>query len=269
MNHTQTAGQKGHTTVRRLLGITLWCALSLLSAEALRVQAQQPAPSPTPTPSPTADPIAVVKAYFDAINRGDANAAADFFTDNPVYVGLIVCYAPNPCTSRSDIAAGIPTAYFPNLPITVVLERYSPTTVIARGQGEAGRLSGVYFESTFEISGDRIAVFRAERQDLSCTVAPSPDVCPQYNPNPPASNAPGQLPPPGAAAASSTSPAAAATTQGAPVGPPAVVARQTPLRASGTAGRLLLAALAAVGLAIVGLLMAALGVLMRRRTPAP
>ncbi len=42
----------------------------------------------TPPPAPTADPITVVRAFFDAVNRNDPVAAAALFADDAVYVAF-------------------------------------------------------------------------------------------------------------------------------------------------------------------------------------
>jgi len=47
----------------------------------------------------------------------------------------------------------------------------------------------------------------------------------------------------------------------------AILVGQTPIHTSGTAGRLLLAALATIALVTLGLVVAAVGAVVRRRTP--
>jgi len=126
----------------------------VLACWAYGADAQQPAPSPTPALA--SDPVAVVQAFFDAINRGDADGAAALFTESPYYDGLNICQAPKPCTTREEIASGLSTGIVPYRPITVDLEQVDPTSVIARGQGELGRVNDAYFEGVPRSCGSTV-----------------------------------------------------------------------------------------------------------------
>src|SRR5690349_21117976 len=119
--------------MRRRIGSGLALAGALFICVAVATRAQQPVSSPTPAVA--ADPVAVVQAFFDAINRHDGTAAAALFTETPLYDGKIVCVAPDICHTREEIAQGVYAAYIIYAPITVDLEQVGPTTVVARGQG--------------------------------------------------------------------------------------------------------------------------------------
>lgn len=117
--------------MRLRIGSGLAFAVALFTCAAVATRAQQPAPNPTPAVA--TDPVAVVQAFFDAINNKDQNAAAALFAQNGTYQGLLFCLAPNPCTTREQIAAAVYGAYIIYDPITVDLELVDPTTVIVRG----------------------------------------------------------------------------------------------------------------------------------------
>lgn len=257
--------------MRLRIGTGLVCAIALFACAAVAVRAQQPAPSPTPTAA--SEPVAVVQAFFDAINHQDQNAAAALFAENGVYEGLEFCLAPNPCRNRAEIAAAIYGAWIIFDPITVDLEQVDPTTVIARGQGDVNRRVATFFQVTFEVTGDQIASYHTDDQNVYCGDAPRKSICPQFNPPPSTIYTPGQVLPSvtptvaASPAAATAATAAAATAPQATQPPPSTQRGPTPIRASNTAGRLLLAALVLVGVAVVGLAVAAIGAVVRRRSP--
>ncbi len=256
--------------MRQRIGTGFACAFALFTCMAMAARAEQPAPSPTPAAA--SDPVAVVQAFFDAINRHDGTAAAAVFTETPLYDGKIVCIAPDTCHTREEIAKGVYAAYIIYAPITVDLEQVGPTTVVARGQGDYNRLADTFFQGTFELAGDQIASYHADVMNTYCGDAPRKSVCPSFNPPPsiiytPSRVLPSITPTVAASPAPSTAPMAAAATAPQATKPPTPQRGPTPVRTSGTAERLLLAALALVGVATLGLIVAAVGAVLRRRSP--
>jgi hypothetical protein len=156
--------------------LVLVVAFLLASGHGRPTHAQQP----TATPPPAADPVAVVRTFYDALNRSDL-VAADLFADEAVYEGAIVCSPV--CTGKAEITAQFGDAWLPYLPITVAYELVSPTVVLVRGQGRLNRSVNNYFIARFEVAGDRIVAFHAELPMGQCVnLPPSNVVCAPYPP---------------------------------------------------------------------------------------
>ena len=160
--------------------LTAVVALLLAGCSAVAV-AQTPAATSSP------DPRDGVQAFYDAVNRGDAAAAAALFTDSPAYAGWLTCILT--CTSKDEIESALNSGLITFRPITVVYEQISPAVVITQIQGEFDRRADTYGVQRFEVSGDRIAAVQYEPPGQRyCSRLPQPTtVCPQYvQPAPPA-----------------------------------------------------------------------------------
>lgn len=162
----------------RRAGWALLLVLLLVAGYGNAARAQQP--TATPDLSASSDPVAVVRAYFEAINRGDAAAAAALLTDTPVFVAVLFCQ--QGCNSRTEIEAGLDRIWLPNLPVTVAYEQVSPSVVIARAQGSGNRADNSYFTVRFEVRGDRIAAYQGEAA-AGCIYLTQPNtICAPYPP---------------------------------------------------------------------------------------
>jgi hypothetical protein len=174
----------------------------------------------------------VVQAFYDAVNHGDAAAAAALFTESPLYAGWLQCSTP--CTSTDEIEAAVTGGLMTFRPITVVYEQVGPGVVIAQIQGEVDRRRDTYGVQRFQVSGDRIAAVEYEppAQRFCSRLAQPTTVCPQYV-QPATAPLPERLP-------VTSSPAESAR-------PAAPGSRAVPLE-------VLLAGLGLVGFAVVGVL---------------
>lgn len=80
-------------------------------------QQAQASASPASSGAKT-DPAAVVQRYIDALNRGDATAAAAVYADNAVNVSSS-CASKAPCATPADIAKQIQTSIAGHMKVTL------------------------------------------------------------------------------------------------------------------------------------------------------
>ncbi len=85
---------------------TVWFVLAsfalLLVVLTLVASGSTPSASAQGNPTPPPDLAAIVRQLYDAGNKGDATAAAAFFTDDPTYVRG-ACSALSPCRTKAEI----------------------------------------------------------------------------------------------------------------------------------------------------------------------
>ena len=80
--------------------------VTLVGALTLSVQPVSSAPAPTVTQPADLKRAAIVLAFFDALNRGDAAGAAATFADNGVFIGAALqglCSLQAPCFGQAKI----------------------------------------------------------------------------------------------------------------------------------------------------------------------
>jgi limonene-1,2-epoxide hydrolase len=207
----------------------------------------------TPGATTVADPLTVVRQYGEAINRGDAQAAGALWAeDGSLQAGEGFACAQG-CRGRAAIQVSLTTNWFPYLPTTEVLLQTSPTTVVMRGQGSGDRAAGVYHEVTYEVSGGLIQQSEAG-SFTTCALAPVASICPGYTPPPPV--------PAFQLNTATPAPLAVVPSVIAPV--PAQPARPTPQHSNGIATGLVVGGVALLTLVVAALVVAAVGLLIRR-----
>jgi len=81
-------------------------------------QQAQTSASAAASPAAKTDPAAVVQRYIDALNRGDAHAAAAVFADKAVNISGS-CAVRAPCTTPADISKQIQTSIAVHMKVTL------------------------------------------------------------------------------------------------------------------------------------------------------
>jgi ketosteroid isomerase-like protein len=116
------------------------------------------------------DPAAVVQRYYDALNRGDANAAMAVFTNKAVNI-TGNCALRAPCTTTADILKGIQTVIAGHIKVTQgdPLVAGNLVQFHSENRSDAAAEAGVGSFRAFEtwtLAGDK-AVGRINLFDLS------------------------------------------------------------------------------------------------------
>jgi hypothetical protein len=125
------------------------------------------APPAAPGAAPAAAPVSSAsmrQQVIEALNRGDATAAAALFTDDGVLQGVAGCFT-SPCTGRAAVLAALQREVGDKARITILGTQPVGNTVTGRFQAEsdlvraagAQRLLGT---DTVTLRGDRVASFR-------------------------------------------------------------------------------------------------------------
>jgi hypothetical protein len=213
-------------------------------------------PAATPTGAAIPDPLTVVRELFEAINRGDIQAVVALWTDDGFLRSGAGFACQEGCRGRNEIQAAYVQNWFPNLPTTEVLQQTSPTTVVVRGQGAGDRAQNTFHEVTYEVRGGLIRNSEAG-SFTTCALAPLPSICPSYVPPPPVVALPTSAP---------STPAALAAAGAVAPNAPAQPAGPRPVRDNGVSRTVVLGGLSLLGAAALGLLIVAVGLIVRRAT---
>lgn len=84
MNRNEGVSVKGHTSY--FLIVASVCLVIAAGCAAPTATPEPPAPTPVPPAAAAPDQLAAVKAWADAIYRGDVDAALSYFTDDGKYL---------------------------------------------------------------------------------------------------------------------------------------------------------------------------------------
>jgi len=135
----------------------------------IQQQAQASASAAAP-PAAKTDPAALAQRYYDALNRGDANAAVAVFADKAVNI-TGNCALRAPCTTTADILKGIQTVIAGHIKVTQgdPLVAGNLVQFHSENRSDAAAEAGVGSFRAFEtwtLAGDK-AVGRINLFDLS------------------------------------------------------------------------------------------------------
>jgi len=166
----------------------------LAASTLLVLQASTPAIA---QPAMVPVPAAPVIAFFDAINKGNAAAAADVFAPNGVYISGAAkgaCSPRSPCTGRSSIEKAVQGFLkSPNLCETVTYLYVQGNIVMGRAEVRSDEIRAkgighVTIAFLTQVHSGKIAVDVERKDEGAATQSPpilTAQACRTYAPSPP------------------------------------------------------------------------------------
>lgn len=144
----------------------------LRDEQTLRYRTLQPANGAPAAVSNAPDPGSVASRWSEVLNSGDANAVADLFTDNAVFIGGAPCNIGSPCIGTPAIVQRVQTGAAQHQKQTATATPLVAGSLVQlrwEGRSDDRQAAGVERSVTdgqVVVQGNKIAAF-ASQQDLS------------------------------------------------------------------------------------------------------